>query len=131
MSAVESSESPPGSITGTPDAGGRLAGLGPTFGAGVVTALVGFSSSFAVVIAGLRAVGATEKQAASGLFTISVLMGLCGIVFSVRHRMPISIAWSTPGAALLVSVGAGRAHSGHGGAGGYREVLGAFVLTGI
>ncbi|MFL6111923.1 MAG: benzoate/H(+) symporter BenE family transporter [Catenulispora sp.] len=130
LQAEEAASAGPRSVEGTPPIG-RFTDLGPTFGAGAVTALVGFSSSFAVVIAGLRAVGASEKQAASGLFTICVLMGVCGIVFSVRHRMPISIAWSTPGAALLVSVGAGRTHSGHGGAAGYREVLGAFVLTGI
>jgi benzoate membrane transport protein len=58
-------------------------------------------------------------------------MGGSAIVFSVRHRMPISIAWSTPGAALLVSVGAGRAHSGHGGASGYREAVGAFAVAGL
>ncbi|NUP52157.1 MAG: benzoate/H(+) symporter BenE family transporter [Catenulispora sp.] len=134
MSSIESSEAAPSSIVGTEEEAadrGRFAGLGPTFGAGVVTALVGFSSSFAVVIAGLRAVGATEHQAASGLFTICVLMGAAAIVFSVRHRMPISIAWSTPGAALLVSVGVGRTHSGHGGAAGYREAVGAFALAGL
>jgi benzoate membrane transport protein len=114
-----------------PDPARRLPGLAPTIGAGVVTALVGFTSSFAVVIAGLRAVGATERQAASGLLVLSVLMGAAGMVFSARHRMPISIAWSTPGAALLVSVGAGRAHSGHAGATGYREALGAFALAGL
>ncbi|MBS2538109.1 benzoate/H(+) symporter BenE family transporter, partial [Catenulispora sp. NF23] len=120
-------------IPAIPDAQARRrnADLGPTFGAGIVTALVGFTSSFAVVIAGLRAVGATERQAASGLLVLSVLMGVAGIVFSVRHRMPISIAWSTPGAALLVSVGAGRAHAGHGGTSGYREALGAFAVAGL
>jgi len=111
--------------------GDQSSGLGPTFGAGVVTALVGFTSSFAVVIAGLRVIGATERQAASGLLVLSVSMGVAGIVFSARHRMPISIAWSTPGAALLVSVGAARAHSGHGGEAGYREALGAFAVAGL
>jgi benzoate membrane transport protein len=94
----------------------------PTLGAGLVTALVGFASSFALVVAGLRAAGATQAQAASGLMILSVLMGLAGIVFSVRHRQPISIAWSTPGAALLVSVG--PLH------GGYPEALGAFAVAG-
>ncbi|WP_228265828.1 hypothetical protein [Microlunatus elymi] len=42
-------------------------------GAGVVTVLVGFSSSFAVVLSGLRAVGATPGQAASGLLALTVL----------------------------------------------------------
>ena len=105
--------------------------IAPTIGAGLVTALVGFTSSFALIIAGLRALGATQSQAASGLLSLSVLMGLAGIAFSLRHRMPISIAWSTPGAALIVSVGVSRSHGGHAGAVGYREALGAFAVAGI
>ena len=90
--------------------------------AGLVTALVGFTSSFTVVLAGLRAAGANEAQAASGLLTVSVLMGLVGIWASVRFRMPISIAWSTPGAALLVATGRP--------AGGFGVAVGAFIVCG-
>ncbi|HTX00030.1 MAG TPA: benzoate/H(+) symporter BenE family transporter [Acidimicrobiales bacterium] len=90
--------------------------------AGLVAALVGFTSSFAVVLAGLRAVGATEAQAASGLLALCVTMGALGIAIPARTKMPISIAWSTPGAALLVA--AGRAHYG------FREAVGAFLLSG-
>ncbi|MEV0396681.1 benzoate/H(+) symporter BenE family transporter [Polymorphospora rubra] len=89
--------------------------------AGVVTALVGFASSFAVVLAGLRAVGATERQAASGLFALCVVMGLVAVLLSLRHRLPISVAWSTPGAALLVSTGAVE--------GGFRAAVGAFLVA--
>ncbi|SDJ28735.1 benzoate membrane transport protein [Frankineae bacterium MT45] len=73
--------------------------------AGLVTALVGFTSSFTVVLAGLRAVGASQQQAASGLLALSLTMGMLGISLSLRHRIPISIAWSTPGAALLGATG--------------------------
>jgi benzoate membrane transport protein len=90
--------------------------------AGLVAALVGFTSSFAIVLAGLRAVGASEAQAASGLLALCVVMGMLGIVVSLRSRMPISIAWSTPGAALLVA--AGRNHYG------YSAAIGAFLLGG-
>ncbi len=91
--------------------------------AGVVAGLVGFSSSFAIVLAGLVAVGASDQQASSGLLMLSVSMGLVGMLASWRTRLPISIAWSTPGAALLVSAGAVH--------GGYRAALGAFVLAGV
>jgi benzoate membrane transport protein len=91
--------------------------------AGLVMAIVGFASSFAVVLAGLRAVGADQSQAASGLLVLCVTVGLTAIGLGLRYRMPLSIAWSTPGAALLVS--AGR----HGG--GYRDALGAFLITGL
>jgi len=72
---------------------------------GCLTAFVGFASSFAVVFHGLQVVGATDAQAASGLMALSVAMGLCAIVLSTVTRLPISIAWSTPGAALLASGG--------------------------
>lgn len=91
--------------------------------AGVVAALVGFASSFTIVLAGLTAAGADEVHAASGLMALSVLMGIVGIWASRRTRMPISAAWSTPGAALLAS--AGVIH------GGYPAALGAFVLAGL
>ena len=44
--------------------------------AGVVAAVVGFSSSFVVVLAGLAAVGATPAQAASGLLALCVAQAL-------------------------------------------------------
>lgn len=90
--------------------------------AGLIAAIVGFSSSFAVVLAGLTAVGASPAEAASGLMALSIAMGIGGVVLSLRHRMPISIAWSTPGAALL----AGSASTD----GGFAAAVGAFVVTG-
>ncbi len=90
--------------------------------AGVVAALVGFAGSFTVVLAGLRAVGADRSQASSGLLVLSVGMGVTAIVLCWRTRMLLSIAWSTPGAALLI--GAGPVH------GGYAAALGAFVVSG-
>jgi len=91
--------------------------------AGVLAAFVGFASSFAVIINGLTAVGATQQQAASGLMALSIAMGVCGILLSLRRRMPISVAWSTPGAALLATTGVV--------AGGFPAAVGAFLLTGV
>ena len=90
--------------------------------AGIVSALVGFTGPFVVVLAGLGAVGANHAQAASGLLTVSVLMGLSCILLSVWSRLPITVAWSTPGAALLVATGAAP--------GGWPTAVGAFLVTG-
>ncbi|MDF2563098.1 MAG: benzoate transporter [Microbacterium sp.] len=89
--------------------------------AGVVTALVGFTSSFAVVLTGLDAVGADAAQAASGLLAVSVTMGLACVVLAWRYRMPITVAWSTPGAALLVATGTVE--------GGWSAAVGAFLVA--
>ncbi|MEV4094479.1 benzoate/H(+) symporter BenE family transporter [Streptosporangium saharense] len=91
--------------------------------AGIVTALVGFASSFAVVLAGLRAVGADQRQAASGLLALCLANGIVAIFLGLRRRMPITIAWSTPGAALLVATGAVE--------GGFPAAVGAFVVCGL
>lgn len=90
--------------------------------AGVVTAIVGFTSSFAVVLAGLRAVGASADQAASGLFALTVAFGLLMSALALWTRLPLTLAWSTPGAALLVSTGPVD--------GGWPAAVGAFALTG-
>ncbi|WP_101848091.1 benzoate/H(+) symporter BenE family transporter [Zhihengliuella sp. ISTPL4] len=89
--------------------------------AGIVTALVGFTSSFAVVLTGLDAVGASAARAASGLLAVSLAMGLACIVLAWRYRMPITAAWSTPGAALLVATGSVE--------GGWPAAVGAFLVT--
>ncbi|GAA3108608.1 benzoate/H(+) symporter BenE family transporter [Streptosporangium carneum] len=96
--------------------------LQPTL-AGVVTALVGFASSFAVVLAGLRAVGADQRQATSGLLALCLANGVVAIWLGLRQRVPITIAWSTPGAALLVATGAVE--------GGFPAAVGAFAVCGL
>jgi benzoate membrane transport protein len=90
--------------------------------AGIVAALVGYTGAFAVVLSGLRAVGATPSQAASGLLAVTALMGLGTIWLASRHRIPILIAWSTPGAALLASTGVVH--------GGWPAAIGAFLVVG-
>lgn len=90
---------------------------------GLLAGFVGFASSFAVILAGLRAVGASEAQASSGLMAASLAMGLCGIFLALRTRMPVSVAWTTPGAALLAVSGAV--------VGGYPAAIGAFILCAL
>ncbi|NRI67746.1 benzoate/H(+) symporter BenE family transporter [Rhodococcus sp. MS16] len=91
--------------------------------AGIVTALVGFTSSFAVLLTGLSAVGANATEAASGLLVLCVTQALGMLWLSRRYKIPITLAWSTPGAALLA--GAGAVH------GGWPAAVGAFVVVGI
>jgi benzoate membrane transport protein len=91
--------------------------------AGIVTALVGFTSSFAVLLAGLRAVGAGPAQAASGLLVLTLAFGVGVLWLSWHSKVPVTLAWSTPGAALLV--GAGTVD------GGWPAAVGAFLVTGL
>ncbi|MCW6510652.1 benzoate/H(+) symporter BenE family transporter [Lichenifustis flavocetrariae] len=88
---------------------------------GLLAALVGFASTFAIILQGLRAVGASPEQSASGLFIICVMQGVLAIVFGLWWRQPISIVWSTPGAALLIATGAVS--------GGFPAAIGAFLVA--
>ncbi len=54
---------------------------------------------------------------------LSVAMGLCAIVLSAWTKLPVSIAWSTPGGALLASAGAVE--------GGFPVAVGAFLVCGL
>ncbi|NBU13529.1 MAG: benzoate transporter BenE [Alphaproteobacteria bacterium] len=91
--------------------------------AGLLAAFVGCASSFAVVVHGLKAVGASDVEATSGLMALSIAMGLGGIILSLKTRMPVSVAWSTPGAALLATTGAVP--------GGFSTAVGAFLVSSI
>jgi benzoate membrane transport protein len=105
----------------TPDGGQPSASTAHSVAAGAVAAIVSTASSFAVVLSGLRAVGASPAQAGSGLITMGVLMGALTIGIAVRTRVPITIVWSTPGAALLAASG------GHA---DWAAAIGAFMVSG-
>lgn len=98
-------------------------GIGAAVLAGLISAIVGFTSSFAVVLAGLRAVGASSEQSASGLLVLCLIMGAGCVIFSLLTRMPITMSWSTPGAALLASAAVP--------AGGFGAAVGAFLVCGL
>jgi benzoate membrane transport protein len=70
-------------------------------------------------------VGATDSQAASGLFALCLAVGLLCCILSFWLRIPISFAWSTPGAALLVAAGASE------GSVGFGSAVAAFVVCGL
>lgn len=98
----------------------RPGDLGQPVGAGVVSAVTGFTSTAAVVLTGLAAVGASPDQAASGLLAICVVAGLTSIVIGLRLRIPVQVAWSTPGAALLATSASAD----------FPTAVGAFLVTG-
>lgn len=76
-----------------------------------------------LVLAGLRAVGATPAEAASGLLTLCVCQAALAIVLSLVFRIPLSFAWSSPGAALLIAAHATTHNFG--------AAVGAFLVCGV
>ena len=91
--------------------------------AGTLVAVVGYASTFTLILTGLGAVGATPAQASSGLLAVAGTMGALSLGVALWTRKPILFAWSTPGAAFLITAGPPE--------GGFAAVIGAFIMTGI
>lgn len=87
---------------------------------GLMAAFVGFSSSFAIILAGLTKAGATDAQAATGLMFATLGMGICSIWLPLITRTPAAVAWSTPGGAFLAAAIALP--------GGFAEAVGAMIM---
>jgi benzoate membrane transport protein len=89
--------------------------------AGALAAIVGYASTFTLVLAALTAAGATPQQAGSGLMSVCIAIGILNVVVSTRARVPVSFAWSTPGVAFILTVGEP--------VGGFPAVAGAFLVA--
>lgn len=88
--------------------------------AALVAALVGYGSTIALVLSAAAAVGATAEQTASWVLAICLAKAAGSALLSVWTRVPVVLAWSTPGAALIAaSEGVTMP-----------EAVGAFVLAG-
>lgn len=71
----------------------------------LIAALVGFGGTVALVVRAMQAMGADAGQVGSAVTALCLGIALAGAVLSVWLRMPVVLAWSTPGAALLAAGG--------------------------
>ncbi|WP_207004332.1 benzoate/H(+) symporter BenE family transporter [Trinickia mobilis] len=90
--------------------------------AGFVAMMTGYTSSLVLMFQAGRAAHLTDAQISSWIWALSIGMALTTIGLSLRYRAPIVIAWSTPGAALLV---ASLPHVA------YPEAIGAFIVCAV
>ncbi|HBS5718633.1 TPA: benzoate/H(+) symporter BenE family transporter [Klebsiella aerogenes] len=75
----------------------------PTLLAGFVAVLVGYASSAAIIWQAAATAGADAGQIAGWMTALGLAMGVSTLVLTLWRKVPILTAWSTPGAALLVS----------------------------
>src|SRR3954464_3567874 len=87
---------------------------------GVIAALIGFGSTIAIIIEATKAVGADAAQTSSWVAALCLSMAATSGFLSVRYRMPVVTAWSTPGAALIAASSGISIHA----------AIGCFLLTG-
>ncbi|MBL8362216.1 MAG: benzoate/H(+) symporter BenE family transporter [Rubrivivax sp.] len=94
----------------------------PAVVAGFVAVLVGFTSSVVIVFQAAAALGATSAQTTSWIWALGLGMGITSAGLSLWYRQPVLTAWSTPGAALLATAGAGVPMS---------DGIGAFIVCAL
>ena len=90
--------------------------------AGLVTVLVSVTSTAAIVFSAARAAGAGDAELSSWMLALCVGTGVTSVGLSLRYRTPVVTAWSTPGAALLVTALPGFS---------MREAVGAFLVSAV
>lgn len=90
--------------------------------AGFVAVLVGYTSSLVLMFQAGQNAGLSSGQISSWIWALSIGMALTTIGLSLKYRTPIVIAWSTPGAALLVTSLPSVPYS---------DAIGAFVLCAV
>lgn len=89
---------------------------------GLIAVLVGYTSSAVIIFQAAASAGATAAQLGSWLTVLGLGMGVTTLGLSLYYRIPILTAWSTPGAALLISSLAGVPMA---------EAIGAFLCSSL
>ncbi len=87
--------------------------------AGFIAMLTGHTSGLVLIFQAGQAAGLSDLLIASWIWALSLGMAVCTIGLSLYYRAPIVVAWSTPGAALLISSLPGVSFS---------EAIGAYLL---
>ena len=90
--------------------------------AGFIAMMTGCTSSLVLMFQAGQAAGLTSVQISSWLWALFMGMAVCSIGLSLRYRAPITVAWSTPGAALLITSLGGVT---------YPQAIGAFITCAI
>lgn len=93
-----------------------------TIAAGFIAMLTGYTSSLILMFQAGQAAGLSTGQISSWIWALSIGMAICSVGLSLRFRTPVVIAWSTPGAALLISSLPGVPYS---------EAIGAFIFASV
>ncbi|MBX3198939.1 MAG: benzoate/H(+) symporter BenE family transporter [Labilithrix sp.] len=79
----------------------------PAWTSALVATVVGFGGTVALIVQATRAVGASAAQAGSAVTASCLGVAVAGAALSFGLRMPVVLAWSTPGAALLAAAAPG------------------------
>lgn len=90
--------------------------------AGFIVVLVGFTSSVALIFQAAQSLGLSADEIGSWMWALGLGMGITSLGLSWWYKIPVITAWSTPGAALLITSLSGYSTA---------EAIGAFIASSI
>ena len=88
--------------------------------AGLISVIVNYGGTFILVFQAAQVAGLSPERTASWVWSVSIGVGVTGLLLSWVTRVPIITAWSTPAAAFLV-VALGSTP--------YAEAVGAYMIS--
>ncbi|THU01950.1 benzoate/H(+) symporter BenE family transporter [Lampropedia puyangensis] len=88
--------------------------------AGLISVIVNYGGTFILVFQAAQVAGLSPALTASWVWSISIGVGVTGVLLSWKYRAPIITAWSTPAAAFLVTALASTS---------YAEAVGAYMVS--
>ncbi|MDV2117803.1 benzoate/H(+) symporter BenE family transporter [Alcaligenes faecalis] len=92
----------------------------PPIVAGLISVIVNYGGTFILVFQAAKVAGLSPELTASWVWSISIGVGVTGLLLSWVSREPIITAWSTPAAAFLVTALASTP---------YEEAVGAYLIS--
>ena len=98
----------------------KVSNILPPIIAGLISVIVNYGGTFILIFQAAQIAGLNPEQTASWVWSISIGVGITGIMLSWYTKEPIITAWSTPAAAFLVTAIATVSYS---------EVIAAYILS--
>jgi benzoate membrane transport protein len=90
--------------------------------AGLISVIVNYGGTFILVFQAAKIAGLSPELTASWVWSVSIGVGVTGLMLSWYFREPIITAWSTPAAAFLVTALATTP---------YAEAVGAYIISAL
>lgn len=90
--------------------------------AGSIALVATYSGPVLIVVQAAQAGHLSHSLLSTWIWAVSIGAGLLGLWLSLRHRMPVIGAWSTPGVALLIT---GLAHYP------FSDVIGCYLVVAV
>lgn len=94
----------------------------PPIMAGLISVIVNYGGTFILIFQAAQMAGLSPELTASWVWSISIGVGITGILLSWYTREPIITAWSTPAAAFLITTLITVPYS---------EAIGAYLLSAL